>query len=61
MLIRKLVSLYEQPKGQWYIDFGYYEPDEFSNLRWTGKSEDARLSEEELYQLLKPKLQTRIH
>ena len=58
MPIRKLTSLYETRKGSdvWYVDFAYYEKDEYGHLEWTGDSETCELTEDELYEMVKPKL-----
>jgi len=60
---RSLVSLYRQPNYDgrsfetscWYISFGHY----YKRSRlYTGKSEKAEITEEQLYELLKPVLKT---
>jgi len=40
------------------ISFAYYQRDKFGNLQWTGDSERCELTEGELYEMLKPKLNT---
>ena len=57
-MIRKLVSLYQEPSKDWKISFGYYMIDNGS-LKFTGKSEYAHLTEDEFYQLIKPRLKRR--
>lgn len=56
---RRLTSLYENPKNSnnWYVDFAYYERDEWGGLRWTGDSEDCTFTEDELYELLYPRME----
>ena len=59
--IRKLISLYQDKYGshpdQWYISFAYYQNDQYSGrLKFNGTHEEAHVSEEKLYQLLKPAL-----
>jgi hypothetical protein len=49
---RQLISLYQEPDGRYYIHFAYYD----SNGRWTGDYEDCRITENELYDLIKPRL-----
>lgn len=59
MIIRKLVSLYRDPDiypRKRYISFGYYERDESGRCEWTGDSEECRLTDDELYEMVKPKL-----
>lgn len=59
MSIRKLITLSEgfYNKGKWYISFAYYDDkDEFGRLEWTGDSENCELTEDELYDLVKPRL-----
>ena len=55
--IRKLVSLHKaiDPK-KWYVSFGYYVMGKFGGLEWAGYSEYCEITEDELYELLKPKL-----
>lgn len=59
-MIRKLTTLAEgfYHSGKWYISFAYYERDGFDHLEWTGDSENCELTEDELYELVKPKLKT---
>jgi hypothetical protein len=56
-MIRKLTSLHKaiEPR-KWYISFAYYKNDEFENPVWSGDSEYCELTEDELYELLKPRL-----
>jgi len=57
MRIRKLTSLHKAiDDKKWYISFAYYETGEFDRLEWTGDSESCELTEDELYDLVKPKL-----
>lgn len=57
MRIRKLISLHQAiDRSKWYVDFAYYKLDKFGDLEWTGDSEDCELTEDELYELVKPKL-----
>lgn len=59
MIIRKLVSLRQNPNiypRKWYINFGYYEEDDTGRLRRTGDHEDCHFNEDELYEMVKPKL-----
>jgi len=62
-VIRKLVSLYRisDHSNRWYISFGYYKRDQFGRLEWNGVSETAELTEEELYQAVRPKLELQRH
>lgn len=55
MKIRKLISLHPRD-GKWFISFSYYIDNYNGNIKYTGESESGYLSEEELYELLKPKL-----
>jgi len=48
---RKLISLYKHSKTLWHISFSYYV-----NGQYTGESEEADLTEDELYDLLRPGL-----
>ncbi len=58
--LRKLVSLHKAiDPEKWYVSFGYYVTGKFGHLEWTGDSEDCEISEDELYELLKPKLAKR--
>lgn len=58
MPIRKLVTLANgfYNVGKWFVDFAYYNKDEFGHLEWTGDSESCEFTEDELYELVKPKL-----
>lgn len=60
MIVRKLISLHKgfSPKS-WYIDFAFYEQDGHGNLEWIGDNESAEITEDELYELLKPRLMMR--
>lgn len=59
-MIRKLTTLTypsQWDKRQLYrIRFDYYDKDEFGGLKWTGDSESCELTEDELYELVKPML-----
>jgi hypothetical protein len=57
-MIRKLTSLAKgfYNAGKWYVSFAYYEKDKFDCLRWTGDSESCELTEDELYEIVKPRL-----
>jgi len=59
-MIRKLVTLAEgfYNAGKWYISFAYYNRDEFGRLEWTGDSESCEFTEDELYELVKPRLKS---
>jgi len=58
-MIRKLTSLHTAiDPNKRYISFAYYEPDQFGCLQWTGDSESCELTEDELYDLVKPKLKS---
>ena len=57
-LTRKLISFVidkNEDEKKYYISFAYYY-----DGKWTGTSERVKLTEEELYQLLKPALQIEI-
>ena len=59
--VRKLISLYQDEHGshpgQWYISFAYYQNHYASGrLEFNGTHEEGYISEEKLYQLLKPAL-----
>ena len=63
MSIRKLISLYEEKygynAGKTFINFAYYDRDpETERLEFNGTSEEAYLTSEEFYELLKPALKT---
>jgi len=58
---RKLISLYKNNEwnegGKYLVHFAYYEHDpETERLEFNGISEEALLTEEEFYNLLKPAL-----
>lgn len=57
-MIRKLTTLAEgfYNPGKWYVSFAYYQQDEFGRLEWTGDSEVCEFTEDELYEMIKPKL-----
>ena len=61
-MIRKLTTF--TCSSQWdkpplyRVSFAYYEKDRFGYLQWTGDSEHCELTEDELYEILKPKLNT---
>ena len=57
-MIRRLTTLAEGffNPGKWYISFGYYKRDKFDHLEWTGDSESCEFTEDELYELVKPRL-----
>ena len=63
MTIRKLISFTSPPtfdwakRGEYHIEYAYYDQDH----RYTGKSEEIRLSEDELYKILKPYLKGTSH
>lgn len=59
---RRLVTLAEgfYHPGKWYVSFGYYDMDEFGHLKYAGQSENCELTEDELYDLLKPKLRKEV-
>jgi hypothetical protein len=51
---RKLISLWRPADfgKEWFICYAYYD----ENGNWTGESEEAQVSDEKLYELLKPVL-----
>ncbi len=64
-MIRKLISLYKNNDwnngGKYLIHYAYYEKDpETERLEFNGISEEALLTEEELYDLIKPTLKREI-
>lgn len=57
MRIRKLLRLcHFNDANRCYAHFAYYEEDEAGYLKRTGDTEDCELTENEIYELLKPKL-----
>ena len=51
---RRLTNLtqHEYDNNGWHIGFAYYAPDELGRLRWTGRSDEFRLTEGELFEAL---------
>ena len=60
MKTRKLVNLYQEKDGgnasNYYIDYAYYNKNKWGENEWTGESESCYLTENELYQIIKPYL-----
>jgi nucleoside-specific outer membrane channel protein Tsx len=54
MKTKKLISFWRPDnfRKEWFICYAYYD----ENGSWTGESEEAQISDEKLYELLKPVL-----
>ncbi len=59
-MIRRLISLYETERGSgvWYFDFALYRRRN-GRLEWTGESEECKITEDDLYKLVKRRLKPR--